>query len=36
MDVAAEVYRIIDRMVEQDVLDLNAKKNILSNIVEKN
>lgn len=26
MDVAAEVYRIIDTMVEQDVLDENAKK----------
>ena len=26
MDVAAEVYRIIDRTVEQDVLDENAKK----------
>ena len=34
MDVAAEVDRIIDRMVEQDDLDENAKM-ILNNVVEK-
>ena len=34
MDVAAEVDRIIDRIVEQDDLDENAKM-ILNNVVEK-
>ena len=34
MDVAAEVDRIIDRRVEQDDLDENAKR-ILKNVVEK-
>ena len=34
-DVAAEVDRIIDKRVEQDDLDENAKK-ILNKIVEKN
>ena len=34
MDVAAELDRIIDRRIEQDDLDENAKK-IQNNIVEK-
>ena len=34
MDVAAELGRIIDRRIEQDDLDENAKK-IQNNIVEK-
>ena len=34
MHIAAEVYRIIDRRVEQNVVDENAK-NILNNTVEK-